>query len=117
MPNTLDRDSATVIATIPAGAALSNVIDFSPFALGGLIMPPTWTAAALAFKVSTDKVNFVPLNVAAGTLLELATPAVSEARPLPVELAGFPFFQVWSETAGSDVPQSADAPIVLVLKS
>jgi hypothetical protein len=113
----IDRDSAILTATIPNGQAVSNVIDFQVFALGGLIMPSAWTAAAIAFKVSTDRVNFVPLKVAAGTLLELPTPAVSEARPLPAELAAFPYFQLWSETSGADVAQAADRAISLALLS
>ncbi len=117
MSQTFDRDQAIVLATIPTGTAVSNAINYRDFATGGFIMPGAWTAAAIAFKVSSDGITFQPLKVAAGTLLELATGAINEARPLPAELAGFAFFQFWSETAGADTNQAADRVLQVHLKS
>ena len=117
MTQSIARDQSVAQATIPSGAAVSNPIDYRDYASGGLVMPAGWTSAAIAFKVSADKVSFIPLKVAAGTLLELATPAANEARPLPAELAAFAFFQLWSETSGSDVAQGADRAFTLHLKA
>jgi len=48
MSQTIDRDIAAFTATILNGQALSNPIDFRPFAQGGLIMPAAWTVALLS---------------------------------------------------------------------
>lgn len=117
MSQALARDQAVVVAVIPNGTAVSNAIDYHDFSSGGVTFPAAWTAAALAFKVSHDKTNWSPLKVAAGTLLELATPVASESRPLPAELSGFAYFQLWSETSGSDVTQGADRACLVHLKS
>ena len=100
--------------TIKNGAALSNTIDMRHYANAGYTLPSGWTAASLAFKVSVDGAVFYPLKVAAGTLIEHASPA--DGRAFPAEALAFPFVKLWSETGGSDVNQTADRTILVALK-
>jgi hypothetical protein len=114
------RVSSVIKSTILNGAALSGVVNMQDYALGSIITPAAWTAAAIAFKVCDSPTGtFVPLRGATGAILEITNVVVSGAFPLPAELLSCAYFQVWSETAGAgtDVNQGADRIMTLMLKS
>jgi hypothetical protein len=117
----LTRFPSTAIAVILNGAAISNAISMADFSGGLLIFPAAWTAAAAAFKVcSTPGGTFVPLRDQSGAIVEITNiqTAAAGAYPLPDELFGSMYFQVWSENAGAgtDAAQGADRSIGVVLK-
>ncbi len=110
------RISSSITTTIVINTALSASVDFRGCASGILYMPAAWTAAGVAFQVSNDNDTFVPLEDAAGALIELVA-AVDLAYALPAALTGAAYFKVWSETAGSGVNQVAARIIGLDLKT
>lgn len=117
----ITRTPFTALATILNGAAISNSIPMANFSGGSLIFPAAWTAAAAAFKVcSTPAGTFVPLRDQSGVIVEITNIVINAAAayPLPDELFGCLFFQVWSETpgAGTDANQGANRILTVVLK-
>lgn len=58
--------SGTTIASIPAGQALSGVVDLAEARLCGIAVPANWTAASLTFQVSVDGVTWLDLYDGAG---------------------------------------------------
>lgn len=100
--------------TIASGAAVSDAFEMDDALFLVVHMPAAWTAASLAFKVAPEKGGtFVPLYDENGALLEL-TVAESTAVRVPTNwLAGNPWVQLWSETAGADVAQGAARTITV----
>lgn len=99
--------------------AITTTVDARGASGGIIITPALWTDAKMAFKVcSTSGGTFVPLRSASGAIVEITGVVVdaSGAYPLPAELFGAPYFQIWSENGGSDVNQAAARSLVVALK-
>ena len=115
----LTRTPAAVQAAIPINTALSNVLNISDFSGGQVITPAAWDSAAIAFKVcDTPAGTFVPLRDQSGALVEITNVVANAAAayPLPDELFGSLYVQLWSETSGSDTNQTAARSLVVTLK-
>jgi hypothetical protein len=105
--------------TIAASASISEMIPTQGMALVAIIMPGTWTAAALAFKVCTsgNKTDLQFLyNNAGGAERSLAAASETILFPVP-DASFFPWLQVVSvdATAGSVTPVNQNAARTLVL--
>ena len=73
----------------------------------------------LAFKVSSDGgTTFYDLRDKANALITVTVDlAASHAYPLPTELAGAEYFQIWTQAASVNVNQTGDKTFTLFLKS
>lgn len=117
---TSNRTTQIQTQTVLSGAAISGPVNYGGFAQGVLQTPATLSATTkIAFKASYDKgSNFSDLRNASNTLIELTVDlAAAHSYPLPSELAGADFFQIWTEASGSNVNQGADRVFSLSLKS
>lgn len=108
--------------TIANGASASGAVDFRPFVVGGLITPAAWTAADIAFLVSTEEAGtYAQLRTHDTDALVKVTGITTDAadpRRLPLELAGWPWFKIQSvnTSTGAAENQGAARIITLVLK-
>lgn len=90
----------------------SRSFNFGEYAGGMLIMPASWTAADLTFKVcDTSGGTFVDAYDKDGTQIKLTSPSASRAYEIPPALFGAAWVKL-----GSSVAQLADRDIVLMLK-
>jgi hypothetical protein len=113
----IGRTCSNGTTTIANGAALSDAIDMRGYAGMILTMPAAWTAADIGFYVcATATGTFLPYYDEDGTLVEISSPAASQAMEVPSKL--FPAFYVklWSESGGSDESQGAARSIGYMLK-
>lgn len=115
----LHRSKAVITLTIASGASVSDTFDFSTYAGGHIIMPATWTAASIGFKVcDTATGTFLPLYDKDAALVQISSPAVDKAYSLPADLFGAVFVQLFSQDgAGSATNQGGDRSVKIVLKS
>ena len=110
-----------ITTAIPSGTAITpaiNVGDILPN-MGLAILPGTWTAASLGFKVSdVENGTYVPLRSATGDIVEITgiQTGAAAAYPLPSEIKGAQWIKFWSETAGSDANQAGARTIILIGK-
>lgn len=120
IPNAISRTSLAVATTIVSGTALSGVISSQLFPGGAVIVPSTWTAANIGFKVcDTPAGTFVPFRDQYGGLVQITGVIANAANayPLPDALFGSLFIKLWScDAAGADVNQGADRVITVILK-
>ena len=87
------------------------------YSKGILHMPDTWDAADIGFQVSEDADGpYLPLYQTDGTL-EGFTPAVDRSYAFPSSVAGAKYVKLWSNSAGTDVEQSADRVFQLDFKA
>jgi hypothetical protein len=103
--------------TIPAGTAVSEMVATQGMALVGIIMPGTWTAAAIGFKAcaSGNPSNLLYVYDSGGNPI---TTVVSTSRHVafPMTDALFaPYLQIASVTAGSVTAVNQVAAAVLLL--
>jgi len=105
--------------TIANGAALSDVLCMDGHAGGVVIMPGTWTAASLGFKVcDTSGGTFVPLYDASGGLVQIQSPTASNAYVLPEELYGCRYVKLWSQNgSGTNTNQASARSLTVMMKS
>lgn len=106
--------------TIPAGTAVSEPIATQGMALVGIIMPGTWTAAALGFKacVSGNPSNLLPVYDSGGNPITcLASTSRYIAFPMTDAMFG-PYLQIASVTTATvtAVNQVAEAVILLLFR-
>jgi hypothetical protein len=97
---------------VPQGEAVSSVFDNKLQIIGGFITPTALeTSTKIAFKVCmTEDGTFVPLYDQYNALIEVTvTLDASRAYILPLELARFPYWQIWCEASGVDVDQDTAA--------
>ena len=117
----ITRTPINLPASIAINTAISNVIPMGDFSGGLVVTPAAWDAAAIAFKVcDTPGGTFVPLRSQTGAIVEITNIVTSAAcaYPLPDELFGALFFQIWSEStgAGTDTNQTASRSLIVTLK-
>lgn len=90
----LTHADASTTATIVSGGATSGAVDFSGANAGGFLLPATFDGTAMTFTVcDTLAGTYVGLQNAAGSAAVSVTVAASKGYPLPVELAGWPYFK------------------------
>jgi hypothetical protein len=105
----------TVTATIPAGAALSDVADVRAGNAAMLLSPAAWDAANATFQVSQDGVAFSDLHDADGHEVHLAMGANRALLMAPALLEPANYVRIRSGPAAHPVPQQADRAFTLVL--
>ncbi len=112
----IQRMFTTLSVNIAINTALSEPINSSSFVGGVLHLPSAWTAASIAFQVSSEvDGTYQPLYDEANALIEL-TVAASRTYALPSKLFGSHFIKLWSETAGSGVNQLVARILTVDLK-
>lgn len=103
-----------VAVTIPAGEALSNVIDLTSGTLNLMIMPPAWTGAYLSLQVSID-------NVIWGDVFEGTSEAIRQVFPnsalsVPPSFTDHVLYaRLRSGTRDKPVPQEEDRVFQLAI--
>jgi hypothetical protein len=107
--------------TIANGTALSEARDFGFYVgdAGVVLMPGTWTAANLGFKVcDTENGTYAPLRDEAGAIVEISgiQTGAPGAYKLPAALRGARWVRMWSQSAGSDANQAGERAIVVHVK-
>lgn len=106
--------------SITSGQAVSGVVDFRGYEHGVIITPSALDATTvLAFKTcDTPSGTFVDLRSAANAVVTLTVDlAAAHAYPIPAELAGAAYFQIWTQAAGANVNQTSTRSFVVVCKS
>jgi len=105
----------TTIATIGAGASLSEAVTLPPgHVLCGIQMPADWTAAAITLQGSADNATFQDVYVAAGTEHSITAAAATTIALDPTLYRSFPYLKVRSGTGASAVNQAAARSIALI---
>jgi len=112
------RLNSSTIVTIALNGNLSTVIPFSEFAGGVIHMPAAWTAASIGFTVSSSADGtFLPLYDGA-IPVQISSPAVNKAYPIPDKLFGARFVKLWSQNgSGTLTAQAAARAIIVDLKA
>lgn len=105
--------------TIASGDSVSEMISAQGLALVGVVMPATWTAAAIGFKAClTGNIADLQTVYDSGGNVEgtpaNAVQATTIAFPSSDALF-FPFLQITSVVAGSATPTTQGAARVLIL--
>ena len=105
----------TKTAVIENGGSLSGIVDLGGRKLVAIVMPGTWTAAALTFQASPDGVNF--FNVYDGPTERQLTVAASYYSELNIsDWIGIRWLKIRSGTAGTPVNQAAERTLTLVIQ-
>lgn len=113
----------TTTVTIANAASLSDAANFTALpgaSLCGIIVPSTWSTAALSFAASADNSTFYPMYNASGA--ELATGSITGGTAVwvaldPADFAGVPYIKVRSGTVGAAVNQSGGDVLTLVYRT
>ena len=115
----LQRLTKYETATIAINTAISGAIDVSRYSGMQVFMPAVWTSANIGFKVcATEDGTYVQLNDKDDALVEISSPAVSEAYNVPSEIFPSMFLKLWSQDgSSSDTNQAAARTLTVVLKS
>lgn len=102
-------------AVIENGGSLSGTVHLGGRKLVAIVMPSTWTAAALTFQASPDGVNF--FNVYDGPTERQLTVAASYYSELNIaDWVGIRWLKIRSGTAGTPVNQAAERTLTLVIQ-
>lgn len=114
-------DLQTVSAVIASGQSLSAAANLGKWSLVGIVMPSSWSAAALSFQASPDGgVTFYELYYLSGlasTEYVITAPAASQWIQLdPAQWRGINVLKVRSGTAGTPVAQTGGATLTLVCR-
>lgn len=105
----------TTTVTIANGESLSGAIDLGGRKLAGIVMPASWTAAALTFQASPDGVNY--FNVYDNATERSLTVAASYYSALtPSSWTSIRWVKLRSGTAGSAVNQGGARVLTLVVQ-
>lgn len=93
------------------------VFEMEGYSKGIFHMPAAWDAADIGFQVAyaVDGI-YLPLYDDSGTLVAI-TPAVDRSYAFPSSLEGAKYVKLWSNSAGTDVHQTADRTIQLDFKA
>ncbi len=105
----------TTIATIAAGASLSEAVTLPPgHVLCGIQMPADWTAAAITLQGSADNATFQDVYVAAGAEHSITAAAATTIALDPTLYRSFPYLKVRSGASATPVTQAAERTITLI---
>lgn len=106
--------------TIANGAAISGEIDMTYYSGFSVTLPSAWTAANIGIKTShVSGGTFTPVYDIDGTVLEIASPAVSKTYVFP-ELGKYAgkIIKLWSQDgSGNDTNQGAARTLTVQLVS
>lgn len=120
-------NSLIVPANIPAGQALSAVIDTGGMVIVGCELLAAGTSANLALKGSLDNTTFVPVTESLGNITASLTNLYKSLLLVSFQFCettgGYPYFRkwhpryvkLWSETTGVDTVQIAQLNVRLLL--
>jgi hypothetical protein len=117
------RNSIHAVATIGAGASLSNALDLSDYAIAAIQMPAAWTTAAITFLAcATKDGTYLPVYDDAGTEVTVASASAAVNRVIVnkavlEQLAALRWVKLRSGVAATPVNQVAAAAITVLLKS
>lgn len=109
--------STPVTATIANGASLSGAIDLGANRLARIVMPSSWTTAALSFQASYDGTNFADLFNKDGEVSLAATTVVAASRSIAVDPAiffGARYLKIRSGLTAAAVNQGGARSLILV---
>jgi hypothetical protein len=107
----LTRADTTTTATILSGGSTSTSVDFMHASFGGLAIPAAFTGTSMTFTVcGTIGGTYQALNDKYGTAVSMVV-AQGKSYPLPMELAGWPYFKIVSGSS-----EGADRIITIVRK-
>ena len=113
--NALPTSGGTVAASIASGAALSGVIDLGTSQrLCRIILPATWTAAALTFQTSVDGTNFYDLFDVSGNEISYTVTAGKNILIPFSDWIGIRYLKLRSGVTATPVNQGATASFTLV---
>lgn len=104
-----------LLATIPNGQALSEVVDLGPLRLGAIAFPPAWTAASLTFSVGYDGANVTDLLDATGTEYSITVTAGKVQIVTIPDFLTFNTIRLRSGPSAAAVNQGADRLFGLLL--
>lgn len=108
----------TTAAVIAAAGNISPAVDLGGLRLMGIVMPATWTTAAITFKVSADGgATWNNLYDSLGAEVSISVAASGAYNIDPAVFAHWKLLKVRSGTSGTPVTQSSGASITLVLRS
>lgn len=109
---------ASDTSTIANGASLGGAIALGLRSLFGLLIPASWTTAAITFAVSLDGTTFVPLYDVDGEVTIPSGGVVSSTAIAldPVLFAGWSHVKPRSGTSGSPVTQSGAKILTAALR-
>jgi hypothetical protein len=108
----------TVDVTIANGQHLSSIANIGRANVIGIIMPASWAAASLTFRVSIDGVTFHNLYDQAGNETAIPAAAAHHAGGLDaLSFGSFNYIRVRSGTSGTPVNQAEDRVIRLILRN
>jgi hypothetical protein len=129
----MSRHGNFATAIITTGTALSAAINLDTAAgvpenmqsisqrvgmrLGGIIMPPAWTAASLSFQISADGVTFADLRDRFDTEITATVTANNAYLFDLVDWVTFPWLRIRSGTAVTPVNQVASRTLTLLLRA
>lgn len=103
-------------ATIANGASLSDALNIGSRDMFALIMPSSWTSAALTFQGSFDGTNYFNLYDDGGNEISF-TVAASRYVIIssPAKFFGLKKLKIRSGTSGTPVNQAADRAIGVIV--
>lgn len=107
--------TVTVTATIASGASLSGAVDLGQNRLWAVLMPGTWTAAALTFQASLDGITYYSLYDNTGTEVSWTVAASQFQYELfPAKWLAIRWLKIRSGTAGTPVNQGGDRTLTII---
>lgn len=102
--------------TIANGASLSGALNIDQRNLFALLMPTSWTSAAMTFQGSYDGTNYFDLYDETGTEISFTVAASRYVLiSSPIKFLGLKKLKVRSGTSGSAVNQGADRVIGVIV--
>lgn len=108
----------SLLATIAAGASLSDVITLSKANVIAIQVPAGWTSASMTFSVSADGITYSDLFDQAGNEYILPVVAGKYFGGLDVLIMGsFNYMRIRSGTSASPVNQTSGAVLNCVLRN
>jgi hypothetical protein len=108
----------SLLATIAAGASLSDVVTLSKSNVIAIQIPAVWTSASITFSVSADGVTYSDLRDQAGNEFTIPAVAGKYFGGLDVRVMGsFNYMRIRSGTSASPVNQTSGAVLNCVLQN
>jgi hypothetical protein len=104
-------------ATIPAGAAVTEIVPTNGMSLVAIICPPAWTSAVLRANAGIGPAAVTPVVSRDGVAQDITvTPSAYVPFPLSDAVYG-PYLQLHScDTSGVDVNQAVAATFTLLFR-
>lgn len=104
----------TEAVTIASGASLSAAIELKGTVPVAIVMPATWTAAALTFQGSADGVTYGNVYSTGGSEMTAQAAATRFILLEPADFVAIRWLKVRSGTSGTPVNQAAERTLTVV---